>query len=113
MLTREQLQAAVGVVKRGGCSVGCHLKKLLGRLHIKPRPGCRCDAIAAELDRRGPDWCQDNIAWIVAGMRDEANKRGLPFVEIAARLLISRAIRNARRAASNASTQNANQTGNP
>jgi hypothetical protein len=35
---------------------------------------------------------------IVSALRENAEKRGLPFVDIAARLLVRRAIHNARKA---------------
>jgi hypothetical protein len=52
------------------------------------------------MDRNGCDWCEANIDTIVGWLREEATKRKLPFVDIAGRLLVKRAIRNARKAAS-------------
>jgi hypothetical protein len=51
------------------------------------------------MDQWGPAECEkpERIAEILAAMRDNAQKRGLPFIELAARLLIRRAISNARR----------------
>jgi hypothetical protein len=53
------------------------------------------------MDTRGCDWCEANLDTIVGWLREEAEKRGLPFLDVAGRLLVRRAIRNARRAASN------------
>jgi len=53
------------------------------------------------MDRNGPDWCEANIDTIVSWLREEAQARGLPFLDVAGRLLIRRAIRNARKAAAN------------
>lgn len=80
---------------------GTELSKLLKRFGIEPTPTCQCRAKAAEMDSWGPDECErpERIEEVVAVMREEAKARGLPFVEIAAKLLIKRAIHNARKAA--------------
>ena len=51
------------------------------------------------MDAWGPDECErpERIDEVVAVMRAEAEARGLPFLDIAGRLLVRRAIRNARR----------------
>jgi hypothetical protein len=50
------------------------------------------------MDAHGCDWCESNIAVITGWLREEASKRGLPFLDVAARLLVRRAIANARKA---------------
>jgi hypothetical protein len=50
------------------------------------------------MDARGPDWCEANIDTIVGWLREEAGKRGLPFIDMAGRMLVRRAIKNARKA---------------
>jgi hypothetical protein len=49
------------------------------------------------MDLSGPDWCAANIDTIVGWLREQAQARGLPFLDAAGRLLVRRAIRNARR----------------
>jgi hypothetical protein len=49
------------------------------------------------MDRNGCDWCEANIPTIVGWLREEATKRGLPFVDLAGTVLVRRAISNARR----------------
>jgi hypothetical protein len=80
---------------------GTELKKLLAGwpFRIVATPNCSCNARAAELDRHGIEWCEANLDTIVGWLREEATKRGLPFVDMAGRLLVKRAIRNARKAA--------------
>jgi hypothetical protein len=80
-----------------GYGPGTELKRLLGRIGIKAEPGCKCTARAEEMDRRGCEWCEANIPTIVGWLREEATKRGLPFVDVAGRVLVRRAISNARR----------------
>ena len=80
---------------------GTELSKLLKRIGINPTPTCQCRAKAEQMDLWGPDECErpERIDEVVAVMREEATARGLPFVDIAGRMLVRRAIRNARRAA--------------
>lgn len=81
---------------------GTELSKLLKRLSINPTPTCQCRAKAREMDAWGPDECEkpERIEEVLGVMREEAKARGLPFLDVAGRMLIRRAIRNARRAAS-------------
>ena len=51
------------------------------------------------MDARGCDWCEANLDAIVCWLREQAEARGLPFLDIAGRLLVRRAIQNARKAA--------------
>lgn len=90
---------AVSTRLQGG--PGTELSKLLKRFGIEPTPTCQCRAKAAEMDAWGPDECEkpERIEEVLAVMREEAKARGLPFLDVAGRLLIRRAIANARRAA--------------
>ena len=83
---------------------GTELSRLLKRFGIEPTPTCQCRAKAAEMDAWGPDECSkpERIEEVVAVMRAEAHARGLPFLDAVGRLLVKRAISNARRAASTA-----------
>jgi hypothetical protein len=82
-------------VRPGG--PGTELKKLLAIAGIVASPDCTCNARAAEMDRNGPAWCEENIGTVCGWLREQAEARGLPFLEIAAKMLVRRAIRNARR----------------
>lgn len=87
--------------RSGSGGPGTELSKLLKRLGIEPTPTCQCRAKAAEMDAWGPDECErpERIEEVLAVMREESRVRGLPFLDAAGRLLIRRAIVNARRAA--------------
>jgi hypothetical protein len=78
---------------------GTELSKLLKRFGIEPTPTCQCRAKAAQMDAWGCDECSkpERIDEVVAVMREEATARGLPFLDVAGRLLVRRAIANARR----------------
>jgi hypothetical protein len=76
---------------------GTELKKLLAKVGITSSPDCACNARAAEMDRQGVEWCEANLDTIVGWLREQAEARGLPFLDLAGRLLVKRAIANARR----------------
>lgn len=81
---------------------GTELKKLLARVGITATPNCSCNARARTMDANGCEWCENHIDEIVGWLREEATKRGLPFVDIAGRVLVRRAISNARKEAARA-----------
>jgi hypothetical protein len=80
---------------------GTELKKLLAGwpFYITASPDCSCNRVAAEMDAWGPEECEkpERQDYILAAMRGNAEKRGLPFLDAAGRFLIRRAIKNARK----------------
>jgi len=78
---------------------GTELSKLLKRFGISPTPTCQCRAKQQQMDAWGCDECSkpERIEEVIAVMREEAAARGLPFLDVAGRLLVKRAIANARR----------------
>jgi hypothetical protein len=81
---------------------GTELKKLLAMVGITAKPNCSCNAKARTMDANGCDWCEANLDEIVGWLREEATKRGLPFLDAAGRVLVRRAISNARKEAARA-----------
>jgi len=79
---------------------GTELKTLLAGwpFRIVATADCKCTSRAAYMDAQGCDWCESNIEEIVGWLRESAAERGLPFVDAIARLLVRRAISNARKA---------------
>lgn len=78
---------------------GAELKKLLDGwpFGIRATPTCPCNEMAALMDEWGPDGCQDRLEHIVSYLRAQAHDRGLPFLDAVGRMLVRRAIANARR----------------
>lgn len=76
---------------------GTELKALLAKIGITASPDCKCNSRAAYMDQMGCDWCEANIEEIVGWLRESAQERGLPFLDVAGRVLVRRAIANARR----------------
>jgi len=85
-----------------GRGPGTELKKLLARLGINAdEKGCQCKSRAAQMDRWGCDACMNRLDTIVGWLREEAARRNAWWPgNWAGRLLVKRAIRSARRAAS-------------
>jgi peroxiredoxin len=80
-----------------GAGPGTELKKLLAKIGIAVTPDCPCAAHAALMDQNGCEWCEQNLATITGWMREESERRGVIFIEKAARFLAKRAIAKARR----------------
>ena len=83
---------------RQPCLAGSELKALLHFFGISSSGGCSCTHRAAIMDANGCDWSEANINEIVGWLREAAEERGLPFLDLPARLLVRRAIANARKA---------------
>jgi len=81
---------------------GTELKALLAGwpFYIVSSPDCKCNARARYMDDKGCDWCEsdEGMAEILGFLREAAAERGLPFLDAAGRLLVKRAIANARKA---------------
>ena len=77
---------------------GTILSKMLSQIGIHSTPNCSCRRRAMEMNTRGPDWCAENIDTIVGWLREESEKRKLPFVDFAGKLLIQRSIKVSRKA---------------
>jgi hypothetical protein len=96
---QHQLAAREAAPSRGP---GTELKKLLAKVGITATPTCSCNARARKMDEmeaKEPGWCAAHLDEIVGWLREEATKRKLPFVDVAGRVLVRRAIANARKAA--------------
>lgn len=80
---------------------GTELKKILAKIGITATPTCSCNARARKMDEmeaKEPGWCEAHLDEIVGWLREEAKKRGLPFIDAAGRVLVKRAIHNAKKA---------------
>lgn len=97
---QEQRRIAIERQKKRklGGGVGTELKKLLAKIGITATPTCSCNKRAQFMDEQGIDWCKENIDLIVSWLREEAERRRLPFVDFAGKLLVKRAISLAEKA---------------
>jgi len=76
---------------------GTQLKRLLSKVGIKSTPNCSCNARARKMDEMGVEWCEQNIDEIVGWLKEEAQKRRLPFLAFPTKILVQRAINMAKR----------------
>jgi hypothetical protein len=97
-LRRRLQEAAVFVCPAGhpiSCGPGCQLRRTLAWWGIRDDGSCGCDSYAAKMDAWGHG-CWDHLEEIVEHLRGAAEKKGLPFLATAARILVARAIDAAR-----------------
>lgn len=73
-----------------GSGPGTELKAIFAKLGIKTCFGCAW--MVAKMNRKGPQWCRENIETIADWLREQAKKRGWPFSRQAVKLLIRWAI---------------------
>jgi hypothetical protein len=92
----DQKSAASPAVGHGP---GTELKRLLAGFpfYIKTTPNCRCNARAKQMDAWGIAGCEQRAGLIVGWLKEEAERRKLPFIDAAGRLLLKRAIAAARK----------------
>lgn len=84
-------------VDRNKAYPGRELKKLLSRVGITTTPNCSCIARAKAMDKRGVEWCEQNVETICDWLQEEATKRKLPFVRLAGKAIIHLAIKRAKK----------------
>jgi hypothetical protein len=82
------------------CGPGCQLRRTLAWWGIRDDGSCGCTEFSAQMDAWGQN-CWDHLEEIVEHLRGAAEKKGLPFLATAARILVARAIDAASREQSN------------
>lgn len=75
---------------------GTELSAILSWWGVDAEANCKCKGHARTMDLSGPDWCEANLETIVGWMREDAERRGLPFVAWLARAMVRKAIKRAR-----------------
>lgn len=77
---------------------GTELSSLLAAVGIRYTEGCTCRQKANMMDAMGIQWCEANLdSTILPWLRDEAVKRGIPYVGIAAKAIVQLAISRAKK----------------
>jgi len=77
--------------------VGTELKKLISWFPIPKQGNCRsCRSLEVKMNRWGPEACEAKISYILRKLRIAAARRSIPFSESLTKVLVRKAIRNAR-----------------
>jgi hypothetical protein len=80
---------------------GTILSKMIKSVGIQMTDSCSCKRHALEMNEHGNDWCEQNIDTVVGWLREEASRRGLPFMDALGKLLVGRAIKKSRKLLAN------------
>jgi hypothetical protein len=80
---------------------GTILSKMIKSVGIQMTDSCSCKRHALEMNEKGNDWCEENIDTIIGWLRDEAKRRGLPFMDAIGKMLVYRAIKKSRKLLAN------------
>jgi hypothetical protein len=80
---------------------GTILSKMIKSVGIQMTDSCSCKRHALEMNEKGNDWCEQNIDTVVGWLREEAQRRGLPFMDALGKLLVWRAIKKSRKLLAN------------
>jgi hypothetical protein len=92
---RLRISCPPGTRARKAEGPGSELTRLLNRFWIRYQPGCKCQDRAAQMDDMGPEWCRENIELISEWLKEEAEARGIPYMDWLGRQAILQAISNA------------------
>jgi hypothetical protein len=76
---------------------GTILAGMIKSLGINASPTCSCRQRAIQMNIEGADWCDANIETIMSWLKEESQKRSLPFIDMIARAMVNRAISKSRR----------------
>lgn len=76
---------------------GTILASMFSAIGIKSTPTCSCRRHALEMNSRGLEWCENNLDTILGWLKEECEKRKIPWVETVARLVVNRALNKSRK----------------
>ena len=93
----KEREKAVGMRAVPLYGPGTELKNLLRKFGIVAKAGCSCNSYAQQMNIWGPEKCEEQLPAILVWLERESARRKLPFLKMAAELLVRRAIKTARR----------------
>ena len=80
---------------------GTVLSSMIKSLGIHMSDSCSCRRHALAMNEQGNDWCANNVDTIVGWLREEAKRRGLPFVDMIGKVMVNRAVKKSRKLLAN------------
>ena len=76
---------------------GSILASMFSMIGIKSTPTCSCRKHALEMNKNGIEWCEENIPTILGWLKEECNKRKIPYVETVAKMMVNKSISKAKK----------------
>jgi hypothetical protein len=76
---------------------GTILASMFSAIGIKSTPTCSCRRHALEMNKNGIEWCENNLDTICGWLKQECEKRKIPYVDTVARMVVNRAINKAKK----------------
>lgn len=76
---------------------GTILSGMIKKFGIHITPDCACMGRALNMNKKGVDWCEQNIDKILDWLREESKKRKLPFIDTVARMIVQQALQKSRK----------------
>ena len=76
---------------------GSILANMFSMLGIKSSPTCSCRKHALEMNLKGTEWCENNMETILSWLKEESEKRNIPFVKTLAKMVVTKAINKAKK----------------
>jgi hypothetical protein len=80
---------------------GTVLAGMIKTLGIHMSDSCSCRRHALAMNEKGNEWCSQNMDTVVGWLREEASRRGLPFVDMVGRVMVNRAIKKSKKLLAN------------
>jgi hypothetical protein len=80
---------------------GTQLARMIKTLGIHMSDSCSCRRHAINMNEKGNDWCAANIDTVVGWLREESQRRGLPFVDMVGKVMVNRAVKKSRKLLAN------------
>jgi len=76
---------------------GSILASMFSMIGIKSTPTCSCRRHALEMNKKGIEWCEENVETICGWLKQECEKRKIPYVDTVAKMVVNRAINKAKK----------------
>ena len=80
---------------------GTVLAGMIKTLGIHMSDSCSCRRHALAMNEKGNEWCSQNMDTVVGWLREEASRRGLPFVDMVGKVMVNRAIKKSKKLLAN------------
>jgi len=80
-----------------GDGPGTELKNILSYIGIKSTENCSCNKRARHMNNMGINWCKENLDLVCDWLKEESERRKIPYFKYAAKKIVELAISRAER----------------